>query len=521
MLCSSERITEKRRSIVSSILTRQKTLHCSMKKILLFSGIVALLVSSASLAVYHYALDRPLSTVKIEHISGAPARGVGYTIGENGEPVLLDFTKVAETAMQAVVHVKSTAVKQRARSRSPFDDFFGSPFERYFNFPDLQPSVGTGSGVIIASDGYIVTNHHVIANAEDIEVTLYDNRTYKAIVVGSDPTTDLALLQIKEKNLPTIPFANSDAVRVGEWVLAVGNPFNLTSTVTAGIVSAKARNINILREQFAVESFIQTDAAINPGNSGGALVNLEGGLIGINTAIASNTGSYAGYGFAVPSNIVSKVVEDLMQYGMVQRGVLGVMVRNVDGNLAREKGLEVTQGAYVDSLLENSAAGVAGIKPGDVIVSIDDAPVTNSSTLQELVARHRPGDVVKVKVNRKGTTKTFDVRLTSRSGKTTLTTKNSSDGDVLDLLGIELEAIDKKTAQRLEIEGGLRVKSITEGKIRRSTSMREGFIITHLDGKPVTDVDTFVRALRGRKGGVMLEGIYEDKPGVQYYAFGM
>lgn len=492
-----------------------------MKKTLVYSALIALLVSALSLGVYHYAFRLSAPTVRIEHVNGAPARGAGYVLGENGEPVLLDFTRVAESAMQAVVHVKATAVRSNSRARDPFEDFFGSPFDRYFRMPDLQPSVGTGSGVIINSEGYIVTNNHVIANAEDIEVTLYDNRTYKATVIGTDPTTDLALLQIKERNLPTIPFANSDAVRVGEWVLAVGNPFNLTSTVTAGIVSAKARNINILREQFAVESFIQTDAAINPGNSGGALVNLEGGLIGINTAIASTTGAYAGYGFAVPSNIVSKVVEDLLQYGNVQRGVLGVMVRNLDGNLAREKGLDLTQGAYVDSLLENSAAGAAGIKPGDVIISIDEAPVTNSSSLQELIARHRPGDVVKVKVNRKGAVKTFDVRLTTRSGKATIASKDGSSSDVLEVLGVELEPIDKKTAQKLDLDGGLRVKALSEGKIRRNTSMREGFIITRLDGKPVTTVEDFVSALKGRKGGVLLEGVYEDRPGTHYYAFGM
>ncbi len=491
------------------------------KKMLLYSAALALLTSALSLVAYHHWFRTSGPTLKIEHVDGTPARSAVYALNEKGEPVLLDFTRIAETAMQAVVHVKSTSTRRSAKTRDPFEEFFGSPFDRYFKFPDLQPSVGTGSGVIINSEGYIVTNNHVIDGAEDIEVSLYDNRTYKATVIGTDPTTDLALLQIREKGLPTIPFANSDEVRVGEWVLAVGNPFNLTSTVTAGIVSAKARNINILREQFAVESFIQTDAAINPGNSGGALVNLDGALIGINTAIASNTGTYAGYGFAVPSNIVSKVVEDLLQYGAVQRGVLGVMVRNVDGNLAREKGLQVTQGAYVDSLLENSAAGAAGIQPGDVILSIDGAPVTNSSTLQEIIARHRPGDVVKVKVLRKGAEKTFDVRLRTRSGKTSIASKDAAPEDILEILGIELEPLDAKTAQRLDLSGGLRVKAISDGKIRNNTSMQPGFIITHLDGKPVSSVEEFTKALKGRKGGVMLEGIYEDRPGKYYYAFGM
>lgn len=382
-----------------------------------------------------------------------------------------------------------------------------------------MPQVGTGSGVIINPDGYIVTNNHVIADADDVEVTLHDNRSYKATVVGTDPTTDLALLQIKEKNLPTLPLVNSDEVKVGEWVLAAGNPFNLTSTVTAGIVSAKGRNINILREQFAVESFIQTDAAINPGNSGGALVNLNGGLIGINTAIASNTGTYAGYGFAVPANIVSKVVEDLMKYGVVQRGVLGVLIRTVDGNLAKEKDLDLTKGAYVDSLLENSAAGVAGIKPGDVIVAVDGAEVSSSPKLQELIARRRPGDVVKLKVNRKGTEKTFDVRLNNRSGNTAVVKKE--DNEILNILGAEFEALDEKTAKKLDLTGGVRVKSLNAGKLRRSTQVQEGFIITKVDGKAVRKVEDLVNALKDKKGGVMLEGVYENLPGTQFYAFGM
>lgn len=455
-----------------------------------------------------------------------------FTLGKDGEAIPLDFTRIAEGVMDAVVHVKSTTTSVgRGNSLQqlpdPFRDFFRDqqPFDNFFfkQFPEKggnpMPQVGTGSGVIINPDGYIVTNNHVIADADDVEVTLHDNRSYKATVVGTDPTTDLALLQIKEKNLPTLPLVNSDEVKVGEWVLAAGNPFNLTSTVTAGIVSAKGRNINILREQFAVESFIQTDAAINPGNSGGALVNLNGGLIGINTAIASNTGTYAGYGFAVPANIVSKVVEDLMKYGVVQRGVLGVLIRTVDGNLAKEKDLDLTKGAYVDSLLENSAAGVAGIKPGDVIVAVDGAEVSSSPKLQELIARRRPGDVVKLKVNRKGTEKTFDVRLNNRSGNTAVVKKE--DNEILNILGAEFEALDEKTAKKLDLTGGVRVKSLNAGKLRRSTQVQEGFIITKVDGKAVRKVEDLVNALKDKKGGVMLEGVYENLPGTQFYAFGM
>ena len=341
-----------------------------MKKTILFSGIFALVVTSTTLGLFTWFQTSNSKTIKIEHITSPHAAKAVFTLDENGETVPLDFTRVAEKVMDAVVHIKSTqafpANSDRYRQEqlpNPFEDFFrNDPFRDFFGprYYEQNPQnkerppvrIGQGSGVIISEGGYIVTNNHVVANADDLEVTLHDNRTYKATIIGSDPTTDLALLQIKEKNLSSIPFVNSDDVKVGEWVMAVGNPFNLTSTVTAGIVSAKGRNINILREQYAVESFIQTDAAINPGNSGGALVNLQGGLIGINTAIASPTGAYSGYGFAVPANIVTKVVDDLMKYGVVQRGVLGVMIRTVDGNLKKDKDLEVTEGAYVDSLME-------------------------------------------------------------------------------------------------------------------------------------------------------------------------
>ena len=350
-----------------------------------------------------------------------------------------------------------------------------------------QPRVGSDSGVIINESGYIVTNNQVVANADDIEVGLHDNRTYKASVIGTDPATDLALIQIKETDLPTLPFVNSDDVRIGEWVLAVGNPFNLNSTVTAGIVSATARNINILRDQYAIESFIQTDAAINPGNSGGALVNLEGGLIGINTAIASPTGAYAGYGFAVPSNIVSKVVEDLLKYGSVQRGYLGVMIRGVNSTLAEEEDLEVITGIYVDSLLENSAAREAGIQEGDVIVSINGSTVNTAPKLQELIARKRPGDEIEVKVNRNGTEKTFTVTLNNREGNTEIVAQEKN--ETLNMLGADFETLDEETAQKLNIDGGVKVSRLYPGKLRKDTDMQEGFIITKVDGKPVKNVD--------------------------------
>jgi Do/DeqQ family serine protease len=471
--------------------------------------------------------------IKIEHISGTPVVGAAYTVNNNGEVVPLEFTDVAKRVMPAVVHIKSTQVQNLQNNRyrnypDPFRDFFDDDIFRHFFGPEFrfespqrgpQMRVGSGSGVIINSDGYIVTNNHVIENADDIEVTLNDNRVFKAKLVGTDPSTDLALLQIRASDLSYLPFVNSDDVEVGEWVLAVGNPFNLNSTVTAGIISAKGRNINILQDRSAIESFIQTDAAINPGNSGGALVNLQGGLIGINTAIASPTGAYAGYGFAVPSNIVSKVVEDLLKYGTVQRGYLGIVIRNVDGNLAEEKDLNITYGAYVDSIAANSAAGDAGVKVGDVIKEIDGVTVKNSASLLEIVGRHRPGDKVNLKIDRKGKEIDFVVTLRNEQGKEKITEKDSQ--EILEILGVELEEIDKNEAEKLNIDGGLQIVQLYDGLLKQNTSVEAGFIITKVDGRKVKTIDDFVKYLENRKGGVMLEGIYEDFPGTYYYAFGL
>ena len=503
------------------------------KRNYIITAIIALVVTLSSLGVYHFTQSNGEKTLKIEHINSTPASQTLYTVNDKGEVTPLDFTETAEKVMDAVVHIKSTQTMEMGRSpfpegRNPFEEFFKDGpfkdfFEQYQNAPrgseEPPARVGQGSGVIISEDGYIVTNNHVVANATDLEVTLFDNRTYKATLVGSDPTTDLALIQIQENNLSTLPFVDSDKTKVGEWVLAVGNPFNLTSTVTAGIISAKGRNINILREQYAVESFIQTDAAINPGNSGGALVNLQGGLIGINTAIASPTGAYSGYGFAVPTNIVKKVVEDLIEYGVVQRGVLGVMIRTVDGNLAKDKELAVNNGAYVDSLMANSAAEAAGIETNDVIVAVDGVEVTSSPELQEIIAQHRPGDEVVVTVNRDGKERQFDVILNNRTGNTEIVKKEYK--DILNVLGADVDNLDQETAQKLDLKGGVKVKKLYPGKIRKHTNMREGFIITKADGKRVDSVKEFVRILEETDGGLMLEGVYEDVPGKHYYAFGM
>ena len=317
-----------------------------------------------------------------------------------------NFTEAAERTMPAVVHITAKQNKKEEsgkRQQSPFEFFFG-PMES-------MPKQGTGSGVIIEEEGYIVTNNHVVDFADEITVTLYDQRQFKATKVGTDPSTDLALIKIEGEDLPTLTYGNSDDVKVGEWVLAVGNPFNLTSTVTAGIVSAKGRNIDILEGRTAIESFIQTDAAVNPGNSGGALVDQNGNLIGINTAIASQTGSFAGYSFAVPTSIVMKVVEDLKEYGSAQRGFMGISIQSMDSDLATELGVDVVEGVHIAYIEDGGAADDAGMKVDDIVTKINGRNVKTAPELQELVGRNRPGDEVEVTINRKGTLKTLYVTL--------------------------------------------------------------------------------------------------------------
>ncbi len=318
------------------------------------------------------------------------------------------FTMAAEKAMPAVVHIKARKTNRNtSRSNDPADlfrEFFGDDF-------GYGPQEGSGSGVIFRRDGYIVTNNHVVEGANELEVTLFDNRTFRAELIGRDPNTDLAVLKIDGTNFPMLDFSDSDGTKVGEWVLAVGNPFDLTSTVTAGIISAKGRNIDILGGGSAIESFIQTDAAVNPGNSGGALINTKGNLIGVNTAIMTRTGMFQGYSFAVPSNIVEKVVDDLIQFGATQRGYIGVNIRDMDSQIAQELGLNITKGVHVVSLMDNGAALKAGVLPDDVITAVNGKSINTSPELQELVGQKRPGDKVVLDINRQGNSKRIEVIL--------------------------------------------------------------------------------------------------------------
>jgi serine protease Do len=459
--------------------------------------------------------------VKIEHISTTPISQVAYTTNAKGEMVPLDFTGTAEKVTKAVVHIRSTQAASSRRSQQEIPE----QFRQFFQFEPGQqgPSQSTGSGVLINKDGYIVTNNHVVEGADVVDVTLYDNRELKAEVIGTDPDTDLAVIKINEKDLPYLSFVNSDDSKVGEWVLAVGNPFNLNSTVTAGIISAKGRNIGIInssnREQnrTAIESFIQTDAAINPGNSGGALVDLQGGLLGINTAIASPTGSYSGYGFAVPSNIVSKVVEDLLAFGTVQRGWLGVQVQNVNGDVAEKYNLSVKEGAYVAEFPEKSAAKEAGLKEGDVVVKLDGIAIKSSTTLIEYVGQKRPGDKIDVVVNRQGKELNYSVTLKNKAG--TIGTVKREEKDAVAALGVELEDVDTKTLNKLDLPNGVRVKSVGNGKLARYTDMEEGFIITHINDQPVESAKEVNELIKNKKPGdsITFSGMYEGSPREYFY----
>lgn len=484
----------------------------------------AVLGSLCTVATFQW-VDKENDKVKLNYTSSVPANRVAYTVDEEGKAVPLDFTVAAEKVMPAVVHIKSSYSSGYGSPQNeipePFREFFGPQGPQQ----GQRPSQSAGSGVIINSDGYIVTNNHVVQNADEVEVALFNNRTYKAKVIGTDPDTDIAVIKIEEKGLPFLSFVDSDQSKVGEWVLAVGNPFNLNSTVTAGIISAKGRSINILSRNTeqgstAIESFIQTDAAINPGNSGGALVNLEGGLLGINTAIASPTGSYSGYGFAVPSNIVSKSVEDLIEFGVVQRGWLGVSITSVNSHLADERELKVNEGAFISAFADESSAKDAGLKEGDVVVKIDESPIKSNTALIEYIGTRRPGDKVNITVNRNGKELTFPVVLKTREGK--IGPLRPEDRDAVTSLGMELEDVDAEVLEEIDLEQGIMVKSLGNGKLARYTDIHEGFIITKLNDTPVKSVKGFSELLKSKRPGelIILSGTYKQNPKSEYnYAF--
>ena len=434
-----------------------------------------------------------------------PVQRASYAIPQN-----VDFTTAAEKTVNAVVHIKT---EMRVKT-SNYDDFFGA-FRDYFGNPYRSNTyVAFGSGVIISPDGYIVTNNHVVEGADKISVTFNDKRELVAQIVGTDPTTDLALIKVDGSDLTFLSYGNSDEVKIGEWVLAVGNPFNLTSTVTAGIVSAKARNINILGAQSSIESFIQTDAVVNRGNSGGALVNTEGELVGINAAIASHTGVYEGYSFAIPVNIVGKVVEDLMRYGEIQRAYIGVQIRDINAEFADELGLKKIEGIYVASVVDNGGADDAGIREGDVILSIDDAKINSVSELMGTIAQHNPGDMVRVKVNRDNEYETYDVVLKNQNQTTALV--KSTDAFYNELLGASLKKASSNDLGKLGISSGLKIVDMEDGILRRG-GISEGFIITEVNGVRVNSENSLLQAMQSsRRNSVSLRGMYPNGTRVSY-----
>lgn len=418
-------------------------------------------------------------------------------------PVNLDFTKAAELSVQAVVHIK-TEYKEK---NSSYEDFYGGIWDQWgeYNNPDYSSTVkASGSGVILSEDGYIVTNNHVVEDADKIEVTLNDNRSYDAKMIGTDEGTDLALIKIEEKELPFLTFENSDSVKVGEWVLAVGNPFNLTSTVTAGIISAKARNLNILGKNSSIESFLQTDAAVNPGNSGGALVNTNGELVGINAAIASTTGSYLGYSFAISSNIVKKVVEDLKKYSKVQRGYLGITFDEIDSKYAKENGLTMVKGIYVTSVAEGSAAQDAKMLKGDIITKIGTSEIGSGAELLEAVVIHSPGDKVNVTFLRSDVEKEVTVTMKNINNTTDLSIKDQSLPAVF--LGATFDNLTDKEIKDLGIESGLKITDIKEGPLK-GAGIRANFIVTTIDNKKIKKAED-LKPLNEFKKEIEIEGVY-------------
>ena len=444
--------------------------------------LVALLSGATTLGGYKLFVEKDFGKKSI--ITQA-SENYNRTVGMGPENI--DFTMAAENAVHTVVHVKNVSVRTVYNPIMQF--FYGSN-----GGAQQQEQIGTGSGVIISEDGYIVTNNHVIKDATELEVTLNNKKVYKAKLIGTDAKMDIALLKIDtEDKLPYSTFADSDQVKVGEWVLAVGNPYNLTSTVTAGIVSAKARNL----DTNGIQSFLQTDAAVNPGNSGGALVNTRGELIGINTMISSPTGSYAGYSFAIPSNITRKIIEDIMEFGNVQRGALGIVGNEINGQTSKELGIKETQGYYISKVLKNSGAEKSGLQKGDVIIKLDNQPITTYPELTGYISTKRPNDKINVTVIRDGKNQVIPVSLVKNDIINT------------EFKGLELENIDASDKKRFKIDYGVKIKEVTNDRLKPYENELNGSIILTIDGAKASDVETVSKLAndKGENQGVSIEMI--------------
>ncbi len=441
------------------------------------------------------------------HFAASPGTPQGF---------LPDFTTAAEQAVEAVVNIE-----KRQKVTTPSYGGFSDPFELFFGTPQRQPQQqpqerrSGGSGVIISEDGYIVTNNHVVENASELIVTLHDGSIHKATTVGTDPATDIALIKIEAKGLKTLPFGNSDELKLGEWVLAIGNPYGLTSTVTAGIVSAKGRSLGVIPSQMGVESFIQTDAAVNAGNSGGALVTVDGQLVGINTVILSPTQSYAGYSFAVPSTIVRKVVTDLREYGVVQRALLGISYREINSAWIEERGeqtgIKTPGGMYIEEVAPGGAAEAAGIKKGDVLTHINGKAMQSQGDVQETIAKFRPNDKITITVKRGGDVKQIEVTLRNRAGKAELVSKESV--DLAEELGGTFRPVTDKQKKELGIKSGLQVVSVNPGGVLAKAQIQRGFIITSINDQPVGDYNDLNRITDKPRS---IDGLYPNGKSVSY-----
>ncbi len=452
-----------------------------------------------------------------------PAYQTSYTGTQSLAPV--DFEKAATAAVPSVVHIK-TIIKSREAAgnepgQNPLGDGGNDFFKKFFGDNGAQPQQqpdqrASGSGVIVSADGYIVTNNHVVDGATEIAVTLNDRKNYPAKVIGTDPNTDLAIIKIEGHDLPVMPLGNSDNARLGQWVLAIGYPLNLDVTVTEGIISAKSRNIGINRQGAApVESFIQTDAAVNPGSSGGALINTNGELIGINAAIASPTGSYAGYAYSIPSNLVKKVIEDIMKFGSVQRGYLGISMAPPQMDEAKKKELGINDdinGVWIVDVDPKGAAAEAGLKKGDAIIKINDATVSNGSQLAEQIARQKPGDKIKITYLRAGNENSADVILKNNLG--TFTSQKTAS---IESLGAEFSAVSEEDAAKMGLEGGVQVTNIQEGIISSQTRMRPGFVITKIGDQNIKSMEDLKSALANQPENFQIQGVYPGSKEVYYY----
>lgn len=458
-----------------------------------------------------FFVNQRLNIGEENHYWDTPVHQASLIGGETNSPG--SFTIAAENSVHAVVHI----LTEFTQKSNVYDNYF-SIEDFFFGQGKSRVIQATGSGVIISSDGYIVTNNHVVQDASKITITLNDKRTFNAKLIGNDPSTDLALLKIDATELPFLIFGNSDDVKVGEWVLAVGNPFNLTSTVTAGIVSAKARNINILGDNSAIESFIQTDAVVNRGNSGGALVDTKGNLVGINAAIASGTGYYTGYSFAIPSMIVSKVVKDLKEFGKVQRAFLGIRLQEVNDKLAKQLNLKVIKGIYVESIISGGAADKGGIIPGDVILKVDGKETNSQSELLEQIGRKHPGDKVIIELLRDNKSKEMELILSNAEGKTSVEAI-AANLDNIKTLGASFEEVSETNLKKLGVSNGVKIINISDG-ILKNAGIQEGFIITKIDKNIVKSPNEIIEIFKAKKGGVLVEGIYPN--GVKaFYGFGL